>query len=225
MNDSEFVLLMSVGRSGSTFFGENLARFGNYHYFGEKRFLWSCLKHMPALGKYLLNRNLSKNANHRVILDKTTFMHHYLDEVILHVNVKAIILLVRSEKSIDESAERFEKHGSDISRLYLRMTKYWDEYGFFMIPALLSRFHHFANVFGIATGKFGKGRKRKSTEEELSLMVEAAEKQSKVLGIPLVKVRYERFMQDCESLEELGLEQDSIKNPKSSFKPSVIAAA
>lgn len=215
-----FILLLSIGRSGSTFFAQNLSKYANYHYFGEKRFLWETFRKSPLLGRYFLKKNLRKNPERKVVLDKTVYMHNYMKYVHENTNIVGIILLSRDIDAIDASAVRFEKKGMGVNRFLLRMQKYWYEYGVFMPIALLSRSHHFVNLFGVSSGKFGKGAGAGSSEEEFQKLHNAASEYAKLADVPLVLIEYENFNEDVVLLSEIGVNRHTIEMLQRDFSPN-----
>ena len=215
----KFLFVISLGRSGSTFFGHRFSALGGFHYFGEKRFLWSSLASFPVLGKYLLKRNIKKNKDGSVILDKTTYMHKYLESIAPFIDIVGIILLERDVAAIEKSAVKMEKEGSNFTRLRMRVNKYISEYGVFAIFALLTRVHLLANVFGLKTGMFGRSMFGGSLGDEVDVMLRETRRFADTEGIPLVRIAYESFQDDCVGLARLGVSETVISAMQAEFIP------
>ena len=137
-----------------------------------------------------------------------------------YTNIVGLILLSRDPDAIQDSAIRFEKKGMKISRFFLRIKKYWYEYGIFTPIALFTRSQHFLNLFGISSGSFGKGKGSGSADEESTKLKKAATDYANETGVPMITIRYEHFKEDVNKLREIGVDTDTIVKLKNDFSPA-----
>lgn len=209
----QLLVVLSLGRSGSTFFAKALSENSDYVNCGENRFFWQELvkksreKHPVEIARFF-----SRKAGYAgKIIDKTPELYRLIDKINFgHYRVDWIEL-TRSPEAISKSRNSFVTTLRKPKRWMMRVRRYRQDYGacwflpilqrWYLVPAMLGIGRNRAFVTG--GGECGVAQERATFDETVARLRKTT---------PVTTVDYDDFERTICRLEALGFDPKQVRS-------------
>lgn len=212
------LLILSLGRSGSTFLAREISRSTHYANGGENRFFWQELLKKP---QYLHAKEISeyfcqKSPNTDFFIDKTPALCNFVRLVNFGEHTVYWIALVRDLGEIEISRKKFLSALRRPKRILMRIRKYKSDYGPRWYIPILQKWHFILGVVGLSRNLLFKTSALSKTilEEKEELNDAIAFLSSNTRGIV---VEYNNFHQSIKELRSMDFTEKQIHNIASQF--------
>lgn len=206
------MVVLSLGRSGSTFLARVVSENTDFWNAGENRYFWQELAKKPqeTHAKEIAKYYARKNPNSRHILDKTPELYLYVDQIDFGDHRVDWIELVRAPAAIEASRARFLTSLRQPKRILMRIRKYRRDYGKRWVVPVLQRWHLGLALFGIgrerafATGHGGGdvNRERLAFDKAIASLRQRT---------TVLTIDYDNFGVSARGLATLGLSERQIE--------------
>ena len=213
------LIVLSLGRSGSTFLARSIAACSDYYNAGENRFFWQSLAakekslHAEEISRFFLN----KAPGHRCFLDKTPVLYRLIDQIDFGPHRVEYIILRRRTKDIGESRKRLLEQLRQPRRIRMRIAKYRRDYGRRWMLPVLQRWYYPLALLGLF-----ERRAFATAPEAASLSSEVEDFNRRVSALSpnadVVEILYEDFPDDARRLTRIGLTGAQIQSIVNSYR-------
>lgn len=148
----EFLFILSLGRSGSTWIAKTLSEALGATNVGENRYLWQRIAAATSvderrflLGSFLKRKGIMAGR----VVDKSTNLYLHT-KVIEEMGIPChFVALKRDKVEILKSRQNFSRYILNPKRVKMRIQKYWRDYGWrFFIP-LVQKIHYISVALGL----------------------------------------------------------------------------
>ena len=215
----DLLIILSLGRSGSTFLAKAISESSDYQNGGENRYFWSELAKKSSETHPIEIRRFFKKkfSDGDKILDKTPELYRHLDNINFGSHRVRWIELKRSPEAIETSRANFISILRQPKRWIMRIRKYRREYGLRWYIPVLQRWYFLGAIFGWkSSGAF-------STNSNFSDAILERKEFDLVLAklresVQVITIDYEAFNHSVESLEEIGFSKEQINRVRGYFR-------
>jgi hypothetical protein len=214
------ILIMSLGRSGSTFFARELCKHANFVNLGENRPFWESLKNNKT-NKFrefekIVSQN-TKNKKQKVVIDKTPGTFNFINEINYlskYYDIK-LIYLIREKSEIISSRKNLKKSFYTKERILLRIKNYYSKYGLSLFLILIKEFFSFIiNPFSYFDNRIATIQ-NSNIDEEVKIFKQSYDDLKNIYHTE--KISYNNFHHDVTRLKSFGLSKPQILRIKNSF--------
>ena len=216
LKNKKFIFILSKGRSGSTWFSKELSLLLNGLNLGENRFFWEKFGRVKSTEKKnkmfndFFRKEIAKTQK-TIIIEKSTNLYLYLNELKELSVEKYFIILIRDEEERSISRKNFASNIFKPKRIIKRIRKLYKSYGFSFLFSLFSKLRLVLN----SKGSFLE-RLLVTNPNEVILFNEIINSTNN--DNQVVQINYDNFKKDILKLEEIGLDFESIEVLKRKFR-------
>jgi len=214
------ILIMSLGRSGSTFFARELCKHANFTNLGENRPFWESLKNNQTNKIHEFEKIVRENTQHKkqkVVVDKTPGTFNFINEINYlskYYDIK-LIYLIRDKSEIISSRKNLKKIFFTKERIFLRIKNYYSKYGLGLVLILTKEFFSFIiNPFYYYDNRIAT-IKNSNIDEEIKIFKKNCENLKNFYQAE--EISYNNFHKDVFKLKSFGLSKPQILRIKNSF--------
>ena len=212
------LLLLSLGRSGSTFLAKAISESSDYLNAGENRYFWQELVKKPKSNhpREIEAFFAHKNSQAKYVLDKTPGLYKVLDQVNFGPHHVDYVELLRAPEAIEASRNKFVRILRQPKRLMMRIRKYKKDYGTRWYIPILQRWYFVGSVLGVGHNRaFSTDRGKGGVMQErycLNAVSARLRETTRVLTI-----NYDDFDQTIGCLVEVGLTAAQIDQIRAAY--------
>lgn len=213
------LVVLSLGRSGSTFFARALSENSHYVNCGENRFFWQELvkknreEHPVEIARFF-SRKPSYAGN---IIDKTPELYLLIDQINFGQHRIDWIELTRSPEAISKSRNNFTTTLRKPKRWMMRVRRYRQDYGARWFLPILERWYLVPAMLGIGRDRaFATGGGERDVAQERATFDEAVTQLRKTT--PVTTIDYDDFERTVYRLEALGFDLKQIQSIANTYK-------
>jgi len=217
--NKKLIFVLSVGRSGSTWFAKVLSRELGALNMGENRFFWERVfssgnvsERKQKIESFVLRKS---GEGYSVFVDKSTNLYKYVDQLSSLGVDFSVVVLRRNAEDISDSKVRFAPNIFRLDRIAMRVKKYWRDYGLLFFVPIMQRWRFLLIPFGGSVDKAFSTQSfsEKKSEDEVEFFERCLKGREECL-----LVDYDNFGESVSNLKSLGLSLESLDRIRSEFK-------